>query len=117
MTLTDRIEKRLAAKGLKRAQASKLAGLNTTYIRDLIDGRVKNPRTEHLAKLAEVLDTTPEWLSEGRGPEEGGGELVQAAEVMNIWDRILPEDREHALRALKGFAHEEDAKKRRKAKE
>lgn len=117
MTLVDRIEKRLLATGLKRAQASKAAGLNATYIRDVVEGRVQNPRSEHLARLAEVLGTSLEWLAEGRGPEERGDDQRQSAEVMSIWDRILPEDREHALRALRGFTHEEEKKRRRKSSE
>lgn len=114
MSLAGRIEKRLEAKGLKRAEASKLAGLNQTYIRDLIEERVKNPRAEHLARLAEVLDTTLEWLALGTGPEERGAAPEDRSEVLDIWDRIAPEDREHAKRALKGFAHDDNQKRSRK---
>jgi len=110
MSVGDRIEKRLIVLGLKRAEASKKAGLNATYIRDLVEGRVRNPRSEHLARLAEVLETTLEWLAEGRGPEDHTAGAIQAGEVMQVWERIAPEDREHALRALSGFAQEKKRK-------
>lgn len=106
-TLKDRIEQRLSALGLRRAEASRKAGLNPTYVRDLLEDRVQNPRAEHFSRLAEVLQTTPEWLLEGRGPETRGADEISTEKVLQIWDRIAPEDRDHALKALRGFARDD----------
>lgn len=114
MQLKDRIERRLAAKGLKRAEASRMAGLNATYVRDLIEARVKNPRAEHLAKLADVLGTTLEWLAEERGPEERSPAAEHRAKVLQIWEHIAPEDQEHAIRLLQGFAQPQSPHRRKR---
>jgi len=108
MTLTDRISARLAATGLKMAQASKKADLGATYVRDLIKGRVENPRTEHLARLADVLGTTVEWLVEGRGEEAPSREALEYARLQAMLRRIAPEDLPGAERALKGFVRESE---------
>ena len=107
MNLADRIRKRLKAMGLRRSAASKRAQLNETYVRDLIEGRVQNPRTEHLARLALVLGTTPEWLLEGRGPEEVNVDTTSFEAAQAAWAKIPPGQREQALRVLKSFVREE----------
>jgi len=38
------------------------SGLGATYVRDLLEGRVRTPRFDSLKKLATTLQTTPEWL-------------------------------------------------------
>lgn len=106
MDLRDRIRRRLDVTGMKMGKASRAAGLGHTYVRDLLTGKVSNPRSEHLAKLAEVLGTTLEWLAEGRGAEQPGAGVQDASQVLRIWDRIAPEDRGHALRLLGGFVRE-----------
>lgn len=56
----DAIEKSAAA-------VSSDAGLNAGFIGDIFKGKVKNPRSDTMAKLAKELETTPEWLSLGDG--------------------------------------------------
>ena len=107
MSLAGRIERRLKAKGLRRAKASDLAGLGKTYVRDVIEGRVRNPRTEHLARLAGVLGTTLEWLAEGRGEEEPSLEQLHFERIQALLHRIAPEDLPNAERALRGFVRDE----------
>jgi transcriptional regulator with XRE-family HTH domain len=46
----------MEAKGIGPKALSLKAGLNETYVRDLLKGRSLNPRQSHLQKLAEGLD-------------------------------------------------------------
>jgi len=58
-------------------KASLDAGRNETWVRDLLHGRTQMPSAEHLEKLAEVLDSSPQWLLHG-GEHSGnvGGRTV-----------------------------------------
>jgi phage repressor protein C with HTH and peptisase S24 domain len=52
------VERRMLLLGMQQKHLARAAGLNETYVRDLIKGKSKNPRGEHLAKLAEALGCT-----------------------------------------------------------
>ncbi len=47
---------RMESKGLSRKSLSLKAGLNETYVRDILTGRSSNPRQGHLQKLALALE-------------------------------------------------------------
>ena len=55
------------------------AGLNETYVRDLLKADNPNPRFQHLQALADKLQVSVEWLGSGR----------ESAEIVGIWDRIM----------------------------
>lgn len=57
----------MATQGMKQKHLARAAGLNETYVRDLLTGRSRNPRHQHLAKLADALDTTIEDLMSADG--------------------------------------------------
>lgn len=46
---------RMRLAGLTQKSLAVAAGLNETYVRDLFSGRSQNPKSEHLAKLADAL--------------------------------------------------------------
>jgi len=48
--------------GLNPRRLSLLAGLNSTAVRDMLDGRAKYPRYSTIKALADVLGTTPSML-------------------------------------------------------
>lgn len=75
-----RIVARMAALGLNAKQLSLSAGLNETYVRDLLKTEKPNPRYFHLKALAAQLGVTVAWLDNG---DEGG------AEVIEFWERKL----------------------------
>ena len=50
------VRQRMAAKGIGPKALSLKAGLNETYVRDLLKGRSRNPRQGHLRSLALALD-------------------------------------------------------------
>lgn len=52
---------------IKAATLSKAAGLNATYIRDLLRDPNPNPRVRHLQAVAEQLGCTLDYLINGTG--------------------------------------------------
>lgn len=65
--LIGRIEARLGALGLSANAASEAAGLERTYIRNILNGRSRGPRGENAVRLAKVLACSLEWLLGGEG--------------------------------------------------
>ena len=72
----ERIVQRMEERGLNAKQLSLLAGLNETYVRDLIKAKEPNPRLRHLKALAMELGVTVTWLDSGE----------ESAEVLRLWD-------------------------------
>jgi transcriptional regulator with XRE-family HTH domain len=62
MGLVARIEARMKLLGLNPYSAAKRAGLGGDYVRDIVRGRVRNPSTERLGKLAEALECSLYYL-------------------------------------------------------
>jgi transcriptional regulator with XRE-family HTH domain len=70
-TLADRLRARAGQLGLKPAQIAGKAGINRSFVYDILRSRSVNPGRDHLRKIAEVLKVEPEWLLHGVG-EIGG---------------------------------------------
>lgn len=91
-----RIEKRLAATGLKAATACRNAGLDAGAIRDLqrgVSGKHaarKGVKTETLAKLAPILRTSVQWLATGEGAEEADPAAAVADGALDRLPRDVP---------------------------
>lgn len=68
--LLQRIAARLEQLGKTESAASKEAFGHASGLRNIRNGASKSPGLDTVAKLARVLDTTPEWLAFGVG--EGG---------------------------------------------
>lgn len=49
------IRRRMETLGLNAKRVAAMADLNETYVRDILKGKSKNPRTEHFKKLATAL--------------------------------------------------------------
>ena len=64
-TRADRIRERLEALGLSERAASMRAKLNPRFITDLLLNPDMSPRADNMRKLAEALETTPDWLDRG----------------------------------------------------
>jgi len=65
--LVRRIHERLEALETNATAVSLSASDNKDLLRDILNGRTKNPRTDTIRKIAEALGTTVEWLMEGDG--------------------------------------------------
>lgn len=89
--LKSRIKQRLDELGLSAEGASKKAGLSRSFLRLLMMHETGNPRTDSLIKLAEALETTPNWLmtgSEGDAPVRE----VRPADVERPLRQEMPAD-------------------------
>lgn len=63
MSLIEELTRRMPEKGFTPKSLSLAAGLNETYVRDILVGKSKNPATSKVAKLADLLECTLEELS------------------------------------------------------
>ena len=63
--LRDRIRERLGVLGLSAHRASVLAFGRGDVIRDILNGRVRHPRSDTLVRLAESLGVAESWLIGG----------------------------------------------------
>lgn len=81
-TLQKRVKERMDALELNAFETAKRANLGSSYVRDILRGKARNPAAANLAKLAEVLRTTPEYLL-GRKPEDSTLRPV-AAKVQGV---------------------------------
>ena len=72
LTLADRLRARTQQLGLTPAQVAEMAGLNRSFIYDILRGRSGNPNLERLAKLAFVLKVERNWLLHGLGADRPG---------------------------------------------
>lgn len=66
MNINDLVRTRLERLGLSPRAASLKAGLNSHFVQNLLSGKVQSVKTESLVKLADALETTPEYLIEGK---------------------------------------------------
>lgn len=71
VTIADEVKRRMRAAGLNPKSLSRAAGVNETYVRDLLSGRSKNPRTGHLERIAVALECSVSELSRPKQGMEG----------------------------------------------
>ncbi|WP_042700777.1 hypothetical protein [Azospirillum sp. B506] len=91
ITFFDRIERRLIATGQTEEAASKRAGRNRGYIRDL--KRKKSvPNSKNIAGLAVALECSSEYLL-GLSEEPGSPPTGQATEVSAEEPQITKDER------------------------
>lgn len=65
--LVLRIQQRLGELGMTATAVSLKVGENKDLLRDIINGRTRNPRADTMRRIADALETTVEWLMEGDG--------------------------------------------------
>lgn len=77
-TLPRRLEHARGIRGLKRATLAQRAGLDPSHVRLIEEGEREHPSATTLAKLAEALDVSLDWLVRGIGdaPGEAPAEVV-----------------------------------------
>ena len=52
----ERLDAVLSEKNIPRKKASLGAGLNETWVRDVIEGKTRNPRMDSISKMADYLN-------------------------------------------------------------
>lgn len=65
-SLKEIVSQRLDQLGVGAVEAATRAGIERTYIRDIVEGRKKSVRADKLAQLADALGLDPVALSQGR---------------------------------------------------
>jgi len=70
-TLQDRVNKRLQQLGLRETDVAKLAGVNRSFLHDVLRGRSKRPNPEKLSRVATALKVDLHWLLTGLGNAQG----------------------------------------------
>ena len=76
-TLADRLRSRARQLGLSPARIAELAGVNGSFVRDILRGRSLNPGPARLDRVAEVLNVSREWLLHGVGEIEGATPVIE----------------------------------------
>ena len=102
MTLVAEIERRMREVGFNAKQLSEKAGLNPTYVRDVIEGKSRDPAIHKVAKIAAALGCSlPDlWLASRAEPR---GEFVHDPEEiawLDLWRRMEVNTRGAVLASL-----------------
>ena len=109
--LAREIHRRMRLMGLGQKSLALGAGLNETYVRDILSGKSLNPKSEQLAKLARFLGCTvldligPDPFRAGTQPRPG--DLIKDAEeaaIIGVWRVLRPAGRERMLQSIKAAA-------------
>lgn len=101
--MAKRIIQKMEELGFNAKQLSLLAGLNETYVRDLLKADAPNPRLQHVKALARQLKVSVEWLDSGETVEGG-------AEIIDLWSHKLDrEDRERLIQYGKSLLQDNDS--------
>jgi phage repressor protein C with HTH and peptisase S24 domain len=80
-TLRDRLRARARQLGISPADLATLAGVNRSFVYDILRARSTRPSAERLDRIAEVLKVDRDWLLHGEGQVEGAlpaGDLAEA---------------------------------------
>lgn len=70
-TLADRLRARAHQLGLTPAHVAEMAGVNRSFVYDILRGRSARPGIDRLAEVARVLKVDRDWLIHGIGEVEG----------------------------------------------
>lgn len=85
--LRSRVRERLDAKGLNPFEAARMAGLERSYVNDLLIGKKETIREKKLPALASILDCDPDYLTGAQdtprrsGAGSGGMRMVGIVEA------------------------------------
>jgi transcriptional regulator with XRE-family HTH domain len=70
-TLADRLRARANQLGISPAHVAEMAGVNRSFVYDILRGRSARPGIDRLAEVARVLKVDRDWLIHGIGEVEG----------------------------------------------
>ena len=94
MTLGDRIRTLRKSLGMTQVTLAKRAGINQSSISELERGDTKKGFGQTIVALAAALQTSPEWLTSGKGsPLPQISSTVDESEALAIYRTLPPEMR------------------------
>jgi transcriptional regulator with XRE-family HTH domain len=108
-TIARNVRLRMKARGLGQKALSLKADLNETYVRDILKGKSRNPRQEHLQKLAlalecRVSDLTGELDATGN---DGTPKSLLRQQLLAAFDDLTDQrDWEMAVRVIRSVKHD-----------
>ena len=76
-TLADRLQARTSQLGLNPAHVAEMAGVNRSFVYDILRGRSTRPGLDRLAEVARVLKVELDWLIHGIGEVEGTSPFME----------------------------------------
>lgn len=92
------VQKRLDQLNVGAIEAAVAAGMERTFIRDLVEDRKKSVRSDKLAHLARALKLDAQALARGElVPADDQGQDMEAAEIMSIMSRLPEAGRDELL--------------------
>ncbi len=77
-TLADRLRARAQQLGLSPAHVAEMAGVNRSFVYDILRGRSTRPGMEKLGGVARVLKVDRDWLIHGIGEVEGTSPFIES---------------------------------------
>ena len=76
-TLSDRLRARADQLGISPAHVAEMAGVNRSFIYDILRGRSTRPKIDKLVEVARVLKVELDWLIHGIGDVEGTPPFIE----------------------------------------
>lgn len=76
-SLADRLQARADQLGLSPAHVAEMAGVNRSFVYDILRGRSSRPGLDRLMEVARVLKVEVDWLIHGIGDIEGPSPFLE----------------------------------------
>lgn len=98
---------------LTQKRLATLAELNPTYVRDILVGKSRNPKSEHLQKLAKALgcdqsDLTDPGRPGGEEHESEATDRFSERAIVEMWRVLSPQGKELMFRRIAELLHRRD---------
>ena len=72
-----RLRARIRQLGMSVADVARGAGVNRSFVYDILRGRSQAPNLERLTRIAKVVKVELEWLLSGKGRVQGGDPITE----------------------------------------
>ena len=79
-SMAERLKARCEQLGMNAGQVAELAGINRSFVYDIMRGRSEHPNLERLDRVAKVLKVERRWLMHGLGDVEGETPILESSE-------------------------------------
>ena len=73
----ERLRARIRQLGMSVADVAREAGVNRSFVYDILRGRSQVPKLERLTAIAKVVKVDPDWLLSGKGRVQGGDPITE----------------------------------------
>lgn len=105
--LGDKIRKLRKAQGLTLDELAKRTDSSKGYIWELENRDTRNPSADKLMKIAEILETTTDFLLDRKKSDPGDGDM-QAALYRNF-EKLDAEDQKRFMKMVKDWGKENES--------